>query len=110
MPETPGRGGKISCVTAEQIGEQLTLALVGLLNHRDEQALFRPEVVDEHAMAGAEIGRHLAQAHVAEPVGGSQLERTRQQVGPRVRHIGHIRLPCHVPDGTCTEWHSQGRS
>jgi hypothetical protein len=56
MPETPGRGGKISCVTAEQIGEQLTLALVGLLNHRDEQALFRPEVVDEHAVAGAERG------------------------------------------------------
>jgi hypothetical protein len=75
MPETPGRGGKISCVTAEQIGEQLTLALVGLLNHRDEQALFRPEVVDEHAVAGAERGGQLSQRDVAYPVLGQVTER-----------------------------------
>jgi hypothetical protein len=75
LPEAPGRGGKVSCLTAEQIGEKPTLAVLGLLDHRDEQALFRPEVVDEHAVAGAERGGQLSQRDVAYPVLGQVTER-----------------------------------
>jgi hypothetical protein len=76
LPEAPGRGGKVSRATAEQVGQKLTLAVLGLLNHREEEALFRPEVVDEHAVAGAERRGQLPQGDVAYPVVGQVTERT----------------------------------
>ena len=56
-------------------------ALLGLdrADDLDQQALARPEVVDEHPVAGAERGGEAAQAEVADAVLGDVLHRAREQ-------------------------------
>ena len=56
-------------------GQRLALLLLDGADHRDEQPLLRPEVVDEHAVAGADRGGEPPQAEIGDAVLGDVVDR-----------------------------------
>ena len=55
------------------------LLLLDRADHLDQQPFLRPEVVDEHAVAGADRGGEAAQAEVADAVRRDVVDRRLQQ-------------------------------
>ena len=70
-----------------ELGERLALLLLDGADHLDEQALLRAEVVDEHAVAGADRGREPPQAEVGDAVLGDVLDRGAEQPLLRRRSV-----------------------
>ena len=78
---------------AGKSGTQRHLAALDLLDDRDEQILSRPEVVQQHSVAGADRGGHVAQRAVADAARGELLDECVQQLPAplQVRSAGHRR-------------------
>jgi len=71
LPETAERVGRAQAAVgvefAFQVSQYGALAFLHGADDRDEQALLGAEVVDQHAVAGADGGGQPAQAEVADP-------------------------------------------
>jgi hypothetical protein len=79
-------------------GHDLALALLDLVHDGHQQAVLGAEVVDEHAVAGAESGGQLAQAQVSQAVRGDVLDRGIEQALAWVHHVA----------AECTTWYTAG--
>jgi hypothetical protein len=79
------------------VGGELALGGLDGVDDGDEQALLRAEVIDEHAVAGADRRRQLAQAEVGDAVRGDVLDRSVEQPPARIASPGHEKS---VPFGT----------
>ena len=55
-----------------------------LRHDRDEQTIARTEVVDQHAMARARVGREIAQRSRAEAVARDRLDHCLEERGARL--------------------------
>ena len=88
------RPQRVDGVTGRRVesGEELVVGRLDGSNHLGEQSLPRPEVVDEHPMAGASRGGDIAQRAITDAVALERVNDSRQEV-----------LPCHGPD--CTMWY-----
>jgi hypothetical protein len=69
----PGAGGRVGLVgsQADEVGEDLDLALAGLSEHLAEQSVTSPEVVDQHSVGRARGARQRPEP-VRQPVLRSQ--------------------------------------
>ena len=92
-----------------ELGEPVALLGLDRADDRDDQALLRAEVVDEHAVAGADRARRAAQAEVGEAVLGDVVDRRR--ASRRSRGVGRSRstgsrFPAlALPARECTIWY-----
>ncbi len=77
-------------------------ALLGLdrADDLDQQALARPEVVDEHPVAGAEGGGEATEAEVADAVLGDVVHRAREQTLAGGRPVARLTRAARHPRGS----------
>src|SRR5690606_12972082 len=87
-----------------ECGQQFALAPLHLADHLDQQPLFRPEVVDQHPVAGPQRGGDLAQAALADAMRRDVLHGCGQQACPAAR----ARV-AHVAYRSCTIWYRRRR-
>jgi hypothetical protein len=94
---------------AQQLGHERALGVLDRAHDRHQQAFARSEVIDEHAVAGADGGRQLAQAETANAVLGDVGHDRGQEPGAGAGITGHgvvAGLPTSgVPHGTRTTWY-----
>src|SRR5699024_884577 len=98
-PEVQDGGAQVRRVVLEQGGEGRVLPGLDGLDHGGEQSLARPEVVDEHAVAGADRGGDAPQALVADAVLGEVLEHRMEESIASRWHVPYG-TPGRVPYGT----------
>ena len=79
LPHAPGQLRDRDLGVAHELGDGVALALLEFLDDRPQQAVLGAEVVDQHAVAGAQRRSKRAEAHVADPVLADILDRPREQ-------------------------------
>ena len=68
------------CRVGRQFAEPLVLIAFDCLDDRGQQPLARPEMVNQHAVTGADLRREVAQRPSGEPPLGGRLDDAAQQV------------------------------
>ena len=95
LPEPQPGGIRVVDVVQEAL-QEVPLALLDRLHDRREQSLPRPEVVEEHPVAGPDLGGERPQAGVAHPVLGEPGDAPCEQLVAGDAHAASarsLRLP-----------------
>ena len=79
LPHAPCHLGGRQRRIDRRAGQRLALLLLDVADDLDQQALLGAEVVDQHAVAGADRGGESAQAEVGDAVLGDVLDRGLEQ-------------------------------
>jgi len=97
----------INQMSLEQAREHDLVATLGLADDFGEEPFLRSEVVDEHAVAGAEGSRDVAEREVAESTFGQVVDGSGEELLASGRwgagRCAGFRAG-HEPHGTCTVW------